>query len=87
MFMNIRLFCASVLFVSLAGCSHLYGEQGIIKNRDSEYLNAQTIPPLNLPAGYSSTSLQENYPVPIKHYSESEKRVDLTPPELNTTGK
>jgi uncharacterized lipoprotein len=73
--------------MGLAGCSHLYGEQGIIKNRDSEYLKAQTIPPLKMPDGYSATSLQENYSVPIKHYSESEKSVDLTPPELNTSGK
>ena len=83
----VRIVCIALPALYIAGCSSLYGDQGIIRNRDTEYLKAKTIAPLQIPEGYSGTSLQENYPVPVRHYSEEQKRVDLTPPELNSAGK
>lgn len=84
-------FIKQVILIStlttVVGCSSLYGDQGIIRNRDTEYLKAQTIAPINIPEGYSGSSLQENYPVPIKHYTEEQKRISLIPPELNTPGQ
>jgi len=72
----------SLLALSLIGCSHIYGEKGIIKNRDTDYLQAKRIPPMKIPPGMHATDIQDHYPVPPRNYPESAKRVDLTPPEL-----
>jgi uncharacterized lipoprotein len=79
----IRVFLIAALGFSLISCSHLYGENGIIKNRDTDYLKAESIPPLQIPAGYNSSSIQSNYPVSEKAYPAPQTRVDLLPPELN----
>ena len=44
----ITLFCVISL---ISSCSHIYGDQGVIKNRDKEYLKAESIRPIKLPAG------------------------------------
>lgn len=75
------LFVLSVLFIT-ASCSQIYGEQGVIKGRDSEYLQAKSIPPLKLPPGSSASAVEEHYPVSAKDFPESSKRVSLIPPEL-----
>lgn len=83
MFYKVKLISLAAILLSLTACSYVYGDHGVIKNRDTEYLKAQTIRPLNLPPGYSAISLQENYPVPVRNYPDQAKRVNLTPPELN----
>ncbi|MES2218832.1 MAG: hypothetical protein V4501_10530 [Pseudomonadota bacterium] len=72
------------LLVSLIGCSHLYGDHGVLKNRDTDYLKAQNISPIEVPPGYNKAAIQNNYPVPPKQYPGSKARVDLTPPGLET---
>jgi uncharacterized lipoprotein len=66
----------------LSACSHVYGPDGIMGNRDSAYLKAKSTPPLAIPPGLSSSTVQEEYPVPEKNYPQGSKRVNLTPPEL-----
>lgn len=72
---------ASLLVV--CSCSHVYGENGVIKDRETDYLKAESIPPLKLPPGYAGHSLEEHYPVPMKNYPSADKRIDVAPPELN----
>jgi outer membrane protein assembly factor BamC len=68
---------------TLSSCSHIYGDKGVIKNHDVDYLKAQDIPPLKMPPGISNSSIQTRYPVAQKTYTPTQKRVVLTPPELN----
>jgi uncharacterized lipoprotein len=72
---------------TICSCAHVYGDRGVIKNRENDYLKAESIPPLKLPPGYAGTSLQENYPVPVKTYPAADKRADVLPPELNSLKK
>ncbi len=81
----IKLAVISSLVLSITSCSHLYGEQGVLKNRENDYLKAQNIAPLQIPPGYNSDEIQAHYPVSEKQYPGS-PRIDLTPPGL-TPGK
>jgi len=83
----VKLFFVTSLLMNLIGCSHVYGENGVIKNRDTDYLKARSIAPLQIPPGYSSASIQSNYPVSGKQYPPATKSMDLTPPGLNNSGK
>jgi uncharacterized lipoprotein len=85
--MNIKLFSALFFLLALSACSHIYGDRGVIKNHDVDYLKAQDAPPLKMPPGYSSANIQTRYPVAQKDYTPTDKRVVLTPPELNTSSQ
>ncbi len=71
-----------VLISFLASCSYVYGDKGIIKNRDTEYLKAYSIPPMKVPAGMASDTIQADYPVPYKSYPADTKKPSLIPPGL-----
>jgi uncharacterized lipoprotein len=82
-----RVFGVIGLAFTLMSCSHVYGEQGVLKNRENDYLKAQNIAPLQIPPGYGSSNIQSHYPVSEKQYTTSAARIDLAPPGLNTSGK
>ncbi len=77
---KIIMILISVLFIS--SCSYIYGNNGVIINRDTDYLKARSIPPLKIPPGLSSSTIHAEYPVPERHYPGSLTRPDLTPPYL-----
>lgn len=64
-------------------CSYIYGDTGIIKNRDTDYLKAESAPPLKIPPGLSSSTIQAHYPVSDRDYPGSHNKISLIPPELN----
>lgn len=70
--------------IILNSCSAIYDSNNVIANRDVDYLSAKSIPPLRIPPGMSSSTIQANYPVPTRNYSETTKTVSLVPPELNS---
>jgi uncharacterized lipoprotein len=70
----------SSLVVTLTACSHVYGEHGVLKDRDNEYLKARSIPPLRIPPGYSSDQIEAKFPVSTGNYSLADAKVELTPP-------
>lgn len=84
---NIKKYSIILLTALLTSCSYIYGEQGIIHNRSTEYTKAQSIPPLQVPPGLSSSTIEAHYPVSDTDYPNSKVPVNLTPPELNTSGK
>jgi outer membrane protein assembly factor BamC len=57
------LLLASLGF-SLSGCGIFFGDEGVFRNRESDYLKADNIPPLVLPAGKHSEAMGELYPIP-----------------------
>lgn len=82
MFKFIQFIFTLAIFTTLVSCEHIYGDNGMIKNRDSDYLKAQSIPPLKLPPGTTS-NIHPNYPIPAKQYPGSDMQFSATPPELN----
>jgi uncharacterized lipoprotein len=72
-----------VLSFFIASCSYMYGNDGFIQNRSTDYLKAKSIPPLSIPPGLSSSSIHEEYPVSNRYYPGSDKEVNLVPPGLN----
>ena len=69
----------------LTSCSYFYGDQGIIHNRDTEYLKAQDLPPLNIPPGLSSSTFEAHYPTKGLYYPSSNQAIGLTPPGLEAS--
>ncbi len=85
--MKLKCVLMMMLMVGLTGCQHIYGDRGVIKNHDTDYLKAQDTPPLKMPPGVSNSNIQSRYPVAQKSYNPTDKRVVLTPPELNTSSQ
>lgn len=52
------------LCLSQVGCGWFFGDKGVFRNRSSDYLKADNIPPLVLPAGKSSEAMGDIYPIP-----------------------
>ena len=71
-----------ILSLAMVGCSHIYGGDGIIQNRGTDYLKAKSVPPLQIPPGLSSSTIHETYPVSNRAYPNSDKPVSLVPPGL-----
>jgi uncharacterized lipoprotein len=69
-----------VLSCVLTSCSYFH-------NRDTEYLNAKSVPPLRIPPGISSSTIQSKYPVSDTYYPNSNQPINVIPPGLNKPGK
>lgn len=52
------------LSASLSGCGIFFGDDGVFRNRENDYLKADSLPPLVLPAGTNKEALGELYPIP-----------------------
>lgn len=79
MYKNIFLI---ILMLSISACTYIYGENGVIINRNTDYLKAKSIPPLQIPPGYSSSMIHATYPISEKQYPPAFYSPDLTPPNL-----
>src|SRR5690606_13718256 len=60
----LQLLLLAGLGFSLSGCGMFFGEEGVFRNREADYLKADNIPPLVLPAGKHSQAMGELYPIP-----------------------
>ena len=67
---SLRLMVLAPVFLGLAGCSYLFGEEGQFRERAMDYKQAQSIPALELPAGTSSTERKQRYPIPVLGQSQ-----------------
>lgn len=85
--LHIKKILTIALLFNLMGCSYLYGDKGVIHNRNTEYLKARSLPPLTIPPGLSSSTIESHYPVSYRDYPGSTQPVDLVPPELNMSKK
>ena len=81
MFFFLRLFMLLLCSLILISCGTL-PSSSFVKNRDKEYLSAQSISPLKIPPGISSDAFQDKYPISDKNYSEKTKPISLVPPGL-----
>lgn len=77
----IMRFLTLLLLTTLISCSYLY-PSSILKNNNKEYSSAKSIPPLRIPPGIASSTMQSYYPIPYRSYPPSAFDVKLTPPGL-----
>lgn len=54
----------AMLVTSLSGCGFFFGDDGVFRNRENDYLKADNIPPLVLDENLDKSALGELYPVP-----------------------
>lgn len=52
------------LGLSLSGCGVFFGDNGVFRDREYDYLKSDNIAPLVLPEGTNTSSLGELYPIP-----------------------
>jgi uncharacterized lipoprotein len=73
----------SLLLISLtlANCSYVTNSS-YVQNRSKDYLKAESIPPLRIPPGLSSSTIHGDYPVSDQVYPAGSKEVSLVPPGL-----
>lgn len=60
------------LTFSLSGCGLFFGDEGWLRNRSSDYLRADNIPPLKLDENLDQSALGELYPIAPLSQSELE---------------
>lgn len=72
-----------VSLCALTSCSYIQNS-GLIQNRDTDFLKAKSVPPLRIPPGLSSSTMEAHYPVSDATHPAVTKPVDLTPPGLYT---
>lgn len=69
------------LLLLLSGCSFFYNKN-IIQNRETEYLKARCYPPIAIPPGLCSSTMEPHYPIPPRAYQTPTTAISLIPPEL-----
>jgi len=81
--MNSIKIIAVIFFILLnTGCAYINGGKKIVSNRDTDYLSATSVPPLKIPPGLSSDTIQAHYPVPDHDYPANTLKPSLIPPGL-----
>lgn len=61
-----------ILSLSLSGCGMFFGEEGWFRNRSSDYLRADNIPPLKVDENLDKRALGDLYPIPAARQSDYE---------------
>ncbi len=69
------------LCVTLMSCSYI--SKPFSQNGHTDYMKAQSIPPLKMPSGVASNGFQNYYPVSDRTYPKSAVDVSIIPPGLN----
>ena len=69
--------------VLLAGCSTIPQNYQVFRDNSNDYLQADSLPPMKIPPGYSSNTVDSYYPVP--HANKlSNKPPSLLPPNISS---
>ena len=74
-------FLMLLLPIFLMSCA-TFSPSSMIKSKNREYLSAESIPPLRIPPGIASSTIQTYYPVSYKNYPPATLDVNLIPPGL-----
>ncbi len=70
-----------VIGIALCGCS-MVPKKALFQNREKDYLQAESIPPLRIPPGVSSEVMHSTYPVSDRQFGGN-KEVSLLPPGID----
>ena len=55
---------AAILITQVSACSWLFGDEGTFRDRSNDYRQATVEPPLDLPEGIDSDSIDDSYAIP-----------------------
>jgi outer membrane protein assembly factor BamC len=78
---------AFTLLVSLQGCG-LFGEDGYFRDREDDYLKAESLPPLALPPGLDEQAIEDIYVVPpIDKYAQRPEEFAVPRPQGLVAGE
>ena len=64
MIMQRKILCVSLLLGTLGGCSWLSDDEGWFVDRRDDYIDAEQLPPLQVPGDMAATPLQDPFPIP-----------------------
>lgn len=83
--MNKTLKYSSIIFLlsCLTGCNtmgSIYDKQHVVYNREFDYLQSSSAPPLVVPPGVDSSQLGNQYVIPGNEYPAHLQRTSLVPP-------
>ncbi|MES2823934.1 MAG: outer membrane protein assembly factor BamC [Pseudomonadota bacterium] len=59
-----RYGCLACVSFTLSGCGIFFGEEGVFRSREYDYLKSDNVAPLVLPEGANKEALGELYPIP-----------------------
>jgi len=79
---NIKKLCIVGFSIMITSCSYISSHNTLIKDNDSNYLKATSIPPLKIPPGLSSSTFQDHFPVSDRNYPASGEKASIAPPGL-----
>lgn len=82
---SIKVVCISLIVIALGACSSLPRKYQVFRNNSKDYLQAGTVPPLRIPPGYASASIDDYYPVPNAQKAQalSSASPALLPPNIS----
>ncbi len=64
MLQSLKILLPVVIVIGLSGCSYLFGNDGYFRDRGSDYLEAETIPPIQIPKELDKSSLEQLFVIP-----------------------
>lgn len=73
----------SLAVLALSACSGVPRKYQIFRSNTKDYLQAEALPPLRIPPGYSSSSIEDYYPVPNAQGRMAQVSPPLLPPNID----
>lgn len=70
--MKLKLVIAGSLLLLLSGCRYLGGEDGWFRDRGDDYVDAQILPPMQIPSDLDSYTIDEMFVIPDPLLASSE---------------
>ncbi len=61
---GVRYSCLACVSFTMSGCGIFFGEEGVFRSREYDYLKSDNVAPLILPEGVNKDALSELYPIP-----------------------
>lgn len=73
----------SLAALSLSACGDVSKTYQIFSDHSQDYLQADATPPLQIPPGYSSSSVEDYYPVPNAAGNMAQTTPQIIPPNID----
>jgi len=70
----------TAVLLPVSGCSWLVGEDGLIRDRKSDYLKAAVVPPLTIPEGMQAPGIEDLFVIPQSSNAARPREFDVPRP-------
>ena len=79
---TLKLASTAILITQISACSWLFGDEGTFRDRSDDYRQATVEPPLELPEGMDSESIDDSYAIPpINDRTTLDDKFEVPTPE------